>query len=545
MNNSSDRPESVAPGTGAPSPPFFRTLVRNAPWTIIAGMIHVVLIAVLSVIYVAHVRSREEARPTTVAIREVRDEPVIPPVEPPESFKRDALPKLAEKSLDPTPPVEDPFLELGKVLPEDQVFEDATVNEIRGDPTALDLILPPGDTTGGTPIGVGRIGRYGTGIPDSMGIGKVGSPYGDRDGGQQRARRTWRGVETEGPLEDALEWLRKHQDPGGRWDCDGFSKHCRQNTCDGPGEGLHDIGVTGLALLAFLGDGNTLNTGRYRAVVARSVKWLINQQNRENGLLGDPAGQAYLYSHAIGTLALCEAYHLSGRPAALREPAQRSLNLILASRNPYKAWRYSHLPNGDNDTSVTGWMVFALKAGEEAGLNIDKTAYDAALAWFDEMTDMQTGRCGYQQKGEASSRRTGSEKRFPQEKTESLTAVALLCRFFLGQTPDRVPTMRLHADRLRKTLPVWEVTPERSLVDEYYWYYGTFAMFQMGGEDWKLWNGAMKKAIVEHQRQGGDENGSWDPVGAWGKDGGRVYMTAMSALCMEVYYRYVRVLGGR
>jgi hypothetical protein len=545
MNNSSDRPESSAPGTGAPSPPFLRTVVRNAPWTIIALMIHVVLVAALSVIYVAHARRREEARPTSVAIRDEPSEPEIAPVEPPEIIKRDALPKLAEKSLDPTPRVEELFLELGKVLPEDQVFEDATVNEIRGDPTALDLNLPPGDTTGGTSIGVGPRGRHGTGIPDSNGSGKVGSPYGDRDGGKQVAARRPESIGTQTALNAALEWLRKHQDPDGRWDCDGFSKHCKQNTCDGPGEGLHDIGVTGLALLAFLGDGNTLHTGPYRSVVKRSVKWLISQQNRENGLLGEPAGQAYLYSHAIGALALCEAYHLSDRPAALREPAQRSLNLILAARNPYKAWRYSHLPNGDNDTSVTGWMVFALKAGEEAGLNIDTNAYDAALAWLDEMTDMQTGRCGYQQKGEPSSRRTGSEKRFPQEKTESLTAVALLCRFFLGQTPDKVPTMRLHADRLRKTLPVWEVTPERSLVDEYYWYYGTFAMFQMGGEDWRLWNGAMKRAIVDHQRHGGDEDGSWDPVGAWGKDGGRVYMTAMSALCMEVYYRYVRVLGGR
>jgi hypothetical protein len=89
------------------------------------------------------------------------------------------------------------------------------------------------------------------------------------------------------------------------------------------------------------------------------------------------------------------------------------------------------------------------------------------------------------------------------------------------------------------------VGDELSLVDEYYWYYGTFAMFQMGGEDWKAWNAAMKKAILEHQRRDGDERGSWDPAGAWGKDGGRVYMTAIGALCLEVYYRYSRILGGR
>src|SRR5262245_62775424 len=113
MNETSDRPQPVAP-----SPPLFRTVARNAPWTIIAGMIHVVLIAVLSVIYVAHARSREEARPTSVAIREVREEPVIAPVEPPPKFEREAIPKLADMNLEPADRIKEIFLEPGKPLPE-------------------------------------------------------------------------------------------------------------------------------------------------------------------------------------------------------------------------------------------------------------------------------------------------------------------------------------------------------------------------------------------------------------------------------------------
>ena len=42
---------------------------------------------------------------------------------------------------------------------------------------------------------------------------------------------------------------------------------------------------------------------------------------------------------------------------------------------------------GDNDTSVTGWMVFALKSAEEAGLQIDPEAFNGSLSWFDEVTD--------------------------------------------------------------------------------------------------------------------------------------------------------------
>ena len=42
---------------------------------------------------------------------------------------------------------------------------------------------------------------------------------------------------------------------------------------------------------------------------------------------------------------------------------------------------------------------------------------------------------------------------------------------------------------------------------------------------------------------GRDERGSWDPVGPWGVDGGRVYSTAILAMCLEVYYRYDKVFG--
>ena len=70
-------------------------------------------------------------------------------------------------------------------------------------------------------------------------------------------------------------------------------------------------------------------------------------------------------------------------------------------------------------------------------------------------------------------------------------------------------------------------------------------MYQMGGNYWKAWNVAMKEAVIENQQREGDEKGSWDPVGPWGYSGGRVYSTALMTLCIEVYYRYARVLGAR
>ena len=81
--------------------------------------------------------------------------------------------------------------------------------------------------------------------------------------------------------------------------------------------------------------------------------------------------------------------------------------------------------------------------------------------------------------------------------------------------------------------------PNWGTVDLYYWYYGTLCVFQQGGDLWKNWNDSMKKALVENQRKGGDEDGSWDPTGVFKDEWGRVGQTALSCLCLEVYYRYL------
>ena len=65
-------------------------------------------------------------------------------------------------------------------------------------------------------------------------------------------------------------------------------------------------------------------------------------------------------------------------------------------------------------------------------------------------------------------------------------------------------------------------------------------MFQVGGDSWKQWNAKLKDLLVEKQCKGGPElDGSWDPVERCGWIGGRAYTTAMGALCLEVYYRYL------
>ena len=115
-------------------------------------------------------------------------------------------------------------------------------------------------------------------------------------------------------------------------------------------------------------------------------------------------------------------------------------------------------------------------------------------------------------------------------------AAGLFSRLLLGWKPVN-PLCRSASDFLLAKLPAW---PTSQLdVDFVYWFFGSHALFQVGGDSWKQWNGALKETLLPHQRRGGDEEGSWNPAGTWSAEGGRVASTALGALCLEVYYRYM------
>ena len=58
------------------------------------------------------------------------------------------------------------------------------------------------------------------------------------------------------------------------------------------------------------------------------------------------------------------------------------------------------------------------------------------------------------------------------------------------------------------------------------------------------WNRQVRRVLIETQcRDGSCANGSWDPEypgqDAWGAKGGRLFVTSLSALTLEIYYRYL------
>ncbi len=354
------------------------------------------------------------------------------------------------------------------------------------------------------------------------------------------------GEETEAAVTDALEWLARHQSPDGRWDADGFWNNCGEAVCKAAhdygghlyesGTAPHDGAVTGLAILAFLGSGNTHRFGPHRRTVDRGLRWLIRQQEADGATAVYRAKKYghWIYDQAITTMALAEAYAIS-RDFTLKKHAQRAVDFCVAARNANRGWRYG-VRTGDDDVSVTGWMALAFKAARSARLSYPDETWDGIRAVVEANTRREDGFTGYH-RGKDGSAHEGRE-RLP-----TMTAVGLTCRIAGGQSK-RDAIIRRGQRLVMHRLPSWPSPTETSETSFYYWYYGSLAMFQIGGPDWRRWNRAMTAAILDKQRRGGDEAGSWDPVGEWGHRGGRVYATAILALTLEVYYRYERSQKG-
>jgi hypothetical protein len=212
------------------------------------------------------------------------------------------------------------------------------------------------------------------------------------------------------------------------------------------------------------------------------------------------------------------------------------VDYIHRAQNPYLGWRYG-VRDGDNDTSVTGWMVMVLEQARQAGLDVDEGAFKGARAWLDKMTEPEFGRVGYQHRGGSPARTMEAMDKFPADLSESTTAIGIATRIHTGQDALRNEWVQKGADLLVAKLPTWE--PARGTIDMYYWFWGTIALRKVGGDRWRKWGDALRTAVGGHQVVDPDdaEHGSWEPVGAWAPEGGRVYSTAVCCIAYTILKR--------
>jgi hypothetical protein len=356
-------------------------------------------------------------------------------------------------------------------------------------------------------------------------------------------------AKTEAAIELGLEFLAKLQLPTGQWRFDNLVADGNTPADNGPA--LRAEGAaTGLALLAFLGAGYDHYDEKYQQPVQNGLEYLMQIQNDSGEIFpqtdSSQSEVIRFYSHGIASLALCEVVGMTG-DERIRESAQRALDYLHKTQHPERGgWRY--VPRVNADLSVTGWQLMALRSGQLAGLDVDNATYDRVNNLLEACREQGNGQARFRYNPWAST--TNPRTLHGRKPSTVMTAVGLLGQLYLGKNRDN-PRMQRGADHLLENLPEIGLseTPAPTgtlgnpLRDTYYWYYATQVMFHMGGDYWKAWNVRLHPLLVESQTMTGPLAGSWHPQqpvpDKWARYGGRLYVTTMNLLSLEVYYRHL------
>lgn len=325
-------------------------------------------------------------------------------------------------------------------------------------------------------------------------------------------------------IERGLEYLARVQLEDGRWrfadptsTTSGFPR---------PTSLRADAAASGLALLTFLGAGHDHFDGRYQGVIQDGLDFLVRIQQHGGELCDVDAPSVgkitSFYAHGIATLALCEAYGMTG-DATLRTPAQRAID-HLAERLEQELPDAANRISGGDDWSVYGWQLATLRCGQLAGLQVDAQAL-ARIS--DRLSDLQSHR---------------------QSADTVSKAVGLAVELHLHR-PRETERLRPAADDLLAHPPevgspitaAEAATANNPRRDTYYWYYGSEAMYYLGGDQWQAWSRELYPRLIESQVAAGTTAGSWEPPAA--TDAARpdvdtrLYVTAMNLLSLETQQR--------
>ncbi len=507
------RPAATRRPRSAPS----RARAQTAGSVTISLAVHALLIGILATFVVDR---REQPAGTGERWVSIRFR-VLPPARPEEETPtvdepQPEPPEVAKPDPEPAPPAE-----RAEPSPAETIEERAPADLAR----LADLEAPPLlSSARPAPSVIGA----GAATPSAQPPGEGSGLFDGRGRGRARALARHGGGEgTEDAVFRGLRWLAAHQDRDGKWDSDGFNRHCTHAAaCFGPGQEEFDVGVTALALLAFLGAGVVPGPdGELNTTTDRGLRFLLRSQ-APDGRFGPPSGK-YFYNHAIATFAVVEAFGMTRDPIYL-DAAARALRHAASAQQRRGGWDYSDPDSGRNDLSITGWQVMAMHAAEQTGVPLPPGMLEKTRRYLDSCIDRK-GRAEYADRGIGEGRGGVGMK-----------AVGLLSRLYTGSSI-RESAVRGAISSLLRSPPEVEKTYEWDVTyqSHYYWYYGTLALFHVGGKAWEFWNHFLKDVVLPLQNREPHEDGSWAPDGNWiGASGGRIASTAFLVLSLEVYYRY-------
>ena len=391
-------------------------------------------------------------------------------------------------------------------------------------PTDSDFGIGDGDGFGDGGIGDDE-GGMGTIKPNSPGVSSKRCSLADR---MDRLLNNGGNAECEDAVVASLRWLKKTQNQNGSW------------TNDKP------VGMTGLALLAFLGHCETAGSEEFGEAVLSAITYLTDLSMKNNGKLGsDFKDNHWCYEHAIATYALAEAYTLCVKGfheniVQLDEAVQASGQFLINSQHQGGGWDYAYIEDSGRggDVSIVGWHLQALKACKYTGLDFSNMSrcYKKALDYVERM-QMASGAIGY-----------SNPSLHANQDGTTLAAVGALCFQIWKSSSNRVARNAVRF--MDKEMKFDWNSPDSDL---YGHYYAVQCMINHGGPEWERYNKLFRDQVLNNQ----DKDGSFKVVGGGAKinavgssfagDGGhgRHYRTCLATLMLESYYRFLPAGSGK
>ncbi|MFM8414166.1 MAG: prenyltransferase/squalene oxidase repeat-containing protein [Planctomycetota bacterium] len=338
--------------------------------------------------------------------------------------------------------------------------------------------------------------------------------FGGRRGAARGAGVAARGgsAASEAAVARGLEWLARHQAADGSWRFDLSGCRC-DGACGQPGTVASTTAATGIALLPFLGAGQTHEEGEHRETVTRGLYYLMSRMRATPR--GGDLSEGTMYGHGVATLALAEALGMTA-DRMLVPYVRDGVRFIETAQDLHGGgWRY--LPGQAGDTTVTAWQLAALKSAALAGVAVPSPTLDGVCRFLDRVQVRSGEGYGYLA---------------PQDRS-CTSAIGLLCRVYTAW-PEEAAIDRGLA-RLAKP------GPDREAV--YQNFYLSQALLLRNHPAWPRWNRRNRDQLVARQAQAGHEAGSWSFADPDTAPGGRLGHTALAILTLEVYYRLLPIFS--
>ncbi len=283
------------------------------------------------------------------------------------------------------------------------------------------------------------------------------------------------------------------------------------------------IGITSLAILAFMAGGHQENRGPYGEVLRKGVNFLL-AHSLPAMTMGKPRGYIYLqgdgdsrmHGHGYATQVLSLAYGSSksgrsGRANELRSKIRLAVSVMENSQTVTGGWGYEPSHRSFHEGSVTVTVVQALRLARDAGFIIDKAVVDLGLKYLHD-SQKTDGSFRYRLTSDNSS--------------EALTAAAITAMHGFGEYYTK--SIRSGLDYVYSGYR----RPQDIAWTFYANYYTAQAFYHAGGRHWRRWNVRVVPYILSNQ----SAEGAWDDthIGNTRIHHRKAFSTAFSVLALAV-----------